>query len=48
VQFVRAANEAIVVGLMVLVAGRGRRPAAGLWLAAGWSATVAVTYALAL
>jgi hypothetical protein len=48
VQFVRAANEAVVVGLMVLVTGCGRWPVAGLWLAAGWSAAVAVTYAVAL
>lgn len=48
VQFVRAANEAIVVGLLALVASRGRWSVAGLWLAAGWSAAVAVAYAVAL
>ncbi|HSV64762.1 MAG TPA: hypothetical protein VLJ59_02490 [Mycobacteriales bacterium] len=48
VQFVRAANEAIVVGLLVLVAARGRLATGTLALVAGWSAAVALAYAVAL
>jgi hypothetical protein len=48
VQFVRAANEAIIVGQLLLLARKdqiARVTAAGV---AGWSAMVAVIYAAAL
>jgi hypothetical protein len=48
IQFVRAANEAIVVGLLVLMGTRGRWPAAALATAAVWSTAVAIAYGVAL
>lgn len=48
IQFVRAANEAIVIGLLVLIGARGRWSTAALAMTAAWSAAVGIAYGLAL
>jgi hypothetical protein len=48
VEFVRAANESIVVGQLLLLARGGRVARAALTGVFGWSALVAVVYAAAL
>jgi hypothetical protein len=48
VEFVRAANEAIVVGQLLLLARRDRVAEAAVTGVAGWSILVAIVYAAAL
>ena len=48
VEFVRAANEAIVVGQLLLLARRDKVARAAVTGVAGWSVLVAVVYAAAL
>ena len=48
VEFVRAANEAIVVGQLLLLARRDRVAEAAVTGVAGWSVLVAIVYAAAL